>query len=148
MVALPSRADSWWGTDKALHFGISVGVAASATAVTALWIDAPLERAAIGALSSLTVGVAKELFDSLGLGQASFRDLTWDLIGSVIGAALAWAAERWVVTPLLHALAPTFVGSIQRGSSSVGFSGFESSPRGGKSRREALWAGDRSSAIW
>jgi len=108
--ALPAHADSWWGTDKALHLGVSVGLAASATAVTAAWIEDPLERAAIGVVSSLTLGVAKELFDGLGLGEASFRDLTWDLIGSVIGASLAWVVERWIVAPLLESIAPRFAG--------------------------------------
>ena len=108
--ALPVRADTWWGSDKALHLGVSVGLAAGATAVTAAWIEDPLERAAIGVVSSLSLGVAKELFDGLGLGEASFRDLTWDLIGSVVGASLAWIVERWIVAPLLEAIAPRFAG--------------------------------------
>lgn len=110
MSALPARADTWWGTDKALHLGVSVGLSAGATAVTAAWIEAPLQRAAVGVVSSFTLGVAKELLDGLGLGEASFRDLTWDLIGSVIGASLAWAVERWIVAPLLDSIAPAFAG--------------------------------------
>ncbi len=110
LVALPARADTWWGPDKALHLGVSIGLAAGATAVTAAWIEDPLERAAIGVVSSLTLGVAKELVDGLGLGAASFRDLTWDLIGSVIGASLVWVVERWIVAPLLESIAPRFAG--------------------------------------
>jgi putative lipoprotein len=110
LAAGPVRADTWWGTDKALHLSVSIGLAAGATAVTAAWIEGPLERAAIGIVSSLTLGVAKELADGLGLGEASFRDLTWDLIGSVIGASLAWIVERWIVSPLLDSVAPRFAG--------------------------------------
>lgn len=110
ITAVPARADAWWGSDKALHLGVSIGLAAGATAVTAAWIEDPLERAVIGAVSSVTIGVAKEFFDGLGLGEASFRDLTWDLVGSVIGGALAWVVERWIVGPLLESIAPRFAG--------------------------------------
>lgn len=110
VAALPARADAWWGPDKALHLGVSVGLAATATAVTAAWIDAPLDRAIIGALGAFSLGLAKEVADGLGLGTPSLRDLAWDLVGCVVGAALVYVVERLFVAPLLEALAPRFAG--------------------------------------
>ncbi|MBE2249269.1 MAG: hypothetical protein IAE78_06945 [Myxococcus sp.] len=110
LVAAPARADSWWGADKALHVSLSAGLALGATAVSAAWIEGPLERAAVGAAASFTLGVLKEVADGLGLGAPSLRDLTWNLIGAVVGATAAWAVERWLVGPLLEALAPRFAG--------------------------------------
>lgn len=106
-----SRADSWWAPDKALHFSISAGLAISATAVSAAWLPAPRDRAsrcAFALAATLALGIGKELADGLGLGSASFRDLTWNLAGAVVGAAAAWLFEALLVTPLTEALG--FVG--------------------------------------
>lgn len=110
LLSSPARADDWWGTDKALHLGVSVGLGAAGYSVGALLSDSRLDRVAAGVLGALTAGVVKELADGLGLGQPSLKDLTWDLIGSTTGALVGWLVDRFVVTPLLESLAPRFAG--------------------------------------
>ena len=48
------------------------------------------------------MGVAKELWDLSGHGDASWRDLTWDAVGTVTGLALA-AAIDWTLGKLHRA---------------------------------------------
>lgn len=86
-------ADPWWGPDKALHFGLSAGLAAGFYGVGTLFLDAPWERALFGGGVALGLGVAKELWDLTGRGQASWRDLCWDLIGVATGLLFAVAVD-------------------------------------------------------
>ena len=45
---------------------------------------------------SLSLGAAKELYDMHGGGQASGRDMAWNIIGTATGVGLAWVADiRW-----------------------------------------------------
>ena len=86
-------ADPWWGHDKALHLSISTGMGAIGygtlrlvgTNRTTSWV------AGVGA--SVTVGAGKEIADMAGMGDPSWRDFTWDLIGSVVGATIAWSID-------------------------------------------------------
>lgn len=110
LLSTPARADDWWGPDKALHLGVSVGLGAAAYSIGALSSEQQLDRLAAGVLGALTAGVLKEVADGLGLGQPSLKDLTWDLIGSTAGALAAWVIDRFLVTPLLEAFAPLFAG--------------------------------------
>ena len=92
VTAAPARAadeDPWWGHDKALHFGVSAGLGASGYAVSSLALDSRLERAAVGAAFSLTLGAGKELYDLSGGGNASWKDFTWDVAGTSVGVGLA-----------------------------------------------------------
>lgn len=110
LLSTPASADDWWGSDKALHLGVSVGLGAAGYSVGALLSERPIDRLAAGVLGALTAGVLKELADSLGLGKPSLKDLTWDLIGSMTGALVGWVVDRFVVTPLLESFAPRFAG--------------------------------------
>jgi len=95
--AVPSAApsgDPWLGRDKALHFGASAGLAAAGYGSGALASDEPWVPLATGAGLALGAGVAKELLDLAGLGTPSWRDLTWDLLGTATGLAGAWAVDR------------------------------------------------------
>lgn len=49
---------------------------------------------AVGAGIAMGAGIAKELADLAGAGDASWRDLTWDLIGTVTGLAFAWTVDK------------------------------------------------------
>lgn len=95
-VATPASAadpDPWLSTDKALHFGVSAGLAGlSYGGAALLWDDTGL-RLGVGASVALTAGVAKELWDLAGNGTPSWKDLTWDLIGTAVGLGLAFGID-------------------------------------------------------
>jgi putative lipoprotein len=60
-------------------------------------------RAGAGAALAVGAGVAKELWDLDGHGDASWRDLGWDLIGAAAGilvvAGVDWAVHRMFQPP-------------------------------------------------
>lgn len=91
--AAASDADPWFGQDKALHFGFSVALAASGYAVSSAWLDTRTERAIAGSTFSLTLGAGKELWDLSGHGDPSWRDFSWDVIGTAVGTGLALTAD-------------------------------------------------------
>lgn len=88
-TARAEEADPWWGRDKALHFGVSAGLAAGGYAGSSLALDRRWQRAAAGAGFALTLGAGKELYDLSGHGDASWRDFTWDVAGTAVGTAVA-----------------------------------------------------------
>jgi putative lipoprotein len=93
-AASPAAAqDDWLGRDKALHFGISAALSASAYGVSAIWLEPPAYRTLIGASTALVAGAAKEVWDAAGHGDPSGKDFTWDLVGAVTGAGLALAVD-------------------------------------------------------
>ena len=92
--AAAADPDPWFGTDKALHCGLSAGIAGlSYGGAALLWDDVGL-RLGLGTSVALTAGIAKELWDLAGNGTPSWKDLTWDAIGTVAGLALAFAIDR------------------------------------------------------
>jgi putative lipoprotein len=94
----PARAadDPWFGHDKELHFAASASLAVVGYAGTSLVTDHRAVRAGVAAGFALGAGVAKELWDLEGHGDASWRDLTWDVVGTATGVAVA-AAIDWLV---------------------------------------------------
>lgn len=85
--------DEWLAPDKALHFSVSAALASGGYALGALdWHERSV-RAAAGATFALTLGAAKELLDLAGLGEPSWRDLTWDVVGAAVGVALALGVD-------------------------------------------------------
>lgn len=95
----PARAedpDPWFGRDKALHFGASALLAGGGYAGASLATDDTRVRLAVGGGLALSAGVAKELWDLAGHGDPSWRDLTWDVVGTATGLAVA-AAIDWAV---------------------------------------------------
>jgi putative lipoprotein len=92
----PARAadpDTWFGRDKALHFTATASLALAGYGGAALKTSEPLTRAAAGATHGLGAGIAKELFDLTGAGDASWRDLTWDVVGTATGVLVATAID-------------------------------------------------------
>lgn len=89
--------DPWFGRDKALHFGASAALAAGAYAASSLVFEDRNARLISGAGIALTAGVAKEIDDLGGKGDASWRDLTWDVVGTGAGLLAAWLLDRYVV---------------------------------------------------
>ena len=85
--------DPWWGRDKALHLGVSTGLAAAGYGVSSLWLDRAWQRASAGAAFSLTLGVGKEVADWAGYGQPSYKDLLYDIAGTALGVTLAYLVD-------------------------------------------------------
>ncbi len=88
-TASASDADPWFGQDKALHFSFSVVLSAGGYAASSAFLDSRTERVIAGSTFSLTLGAGKELWDLSGHGDPSWRDFTWDLVGTAVGVALA-----------------------------------------------------------
>lgn len=85
--------DPWWGRDKALHLTVSAGLASGGYALGSLVLDRPWQRATAGAAFSLTLGIAKEIRDSMGYGQASYKDFVFDVAGTALGITLAYLVD-------------------------------------------------------
>lgn len=99
VVARPARAsdpDPWLGRDKALHFGVSSGIAATSYAASALVLDARGHALLAAGSFTLAVGVGKELLDLAGYGDPSWKDLAADLAGTLVGLALGWSVDLLV----------------------------------------------------
>src|SRR5687767_10062859 len=79
--------DDWFGRDKGLHAAASAVIAAGSYAASTPWLDDRGSRAAVGASVALAAGIGKELWDAAGTGDASGKDLVWDVIGTAIGVS-------------------------------------------------------------
>ncbi|MEP7122712.1 MAG: hypothetical protein ABJE95_17440 [Byssovorax sp.] len=89
-AAPPAPAlDPWFGPDKALHFTLSSVIAAGGYGMTSLFSDRLATRIAFGAGLGVTVGAAKELWDLSGHGDPSWKDFTWDVLGTAVGVGIA-----------------------------------------------------------
>jgi len=104
LLATEARAqqadtDPWFGRDKALHFAASASLAVVGYAGTSLATDSRPTRVVVGASFALGVGVLKEVWDLTGHGDASWRDLTWDLVGTTTGILVAYAID-WMILRL------------------------------------------------
>jgi len=88
--------DAWWGKDKQAHFFVSSGIAAA----TYLWLGQsqmePFLRMGVSTGVVLGLGAIKEVWDVLGHGHPSWKDMTWNVIGSVVGLVVAWVVEYWL----------------------------------------------------
>jgi len=88
--------DPWWGKDKQKHLLLSSGAALA----TYMWLGCfGLESSLRMGATSLVVlgaGALKEARDAMGYGHASWKDMTWNVIGLAVGLAVAWVVERWL----------------------------------------------------
>ena len=89
-------SDPWFGHDKALHFTASASLAMVGYGAAALKTDDRPTRVAAGVVIALGAGLLKEAWDLTGHGDASWRDLTWDVIGTATGVLLAYAID-WAI---------------------------------------------------
>lgn len=99
--ALPARAraetsDPWFARDKALHFSASSLIAGGGYGGASLLTERTWLRSTSGAALGLAAGVGKELYDLSGRGHPSWRDLTWDAVGTATGVLVAWLLDRYV----------------------------------------------------
>jgi putative lipoprotein len=91
--------DPWFGRDKALHFAASASIAVVVYAGASFHTDDRPTRIAAAATLALAAGLAKETWDLSGHGDASWRDLAWDVIGTTTGVLFAYAID-WAVSRL------------------------------------------------
>ena len=84
-----ARVDPWFGYDKAQHFLASGLVTVSAQYTYEVKFGGS-RRGVLpaSALTSLSVGLAKEVYDVYRPGGSGFsrRDLVWDALGTAVGA--------------------------------------------------------------
>jgi len=88
--------DPWFGRDKALHASVSAAIAGATYAVSAPLFDARYPPLLLGAGVSIAAGAVKELHDLAGYGDPSWKDFTWDVIGTAGGLAIAWGIDLLV----------------------------------------------------
>jgi putative lipoprotein len=96
----PARAadpDPWFGRDKALHFGATFVLGSGGYAGAALLTPRTDLRVTAGACLGLTAGIAKEVYDRYAGGDPSWRDLTWDVMGTATGVLVAWLIDRYLL---------------------------------------------------
>ena len=89
-------SDPWFGRDKALHFATSASIAVVVYAGASFQTESRAKRIVAAASLALAAGLAKEAWDLSGHGDASGRDLAWDVIGTSTGVLLAYAID-WAV---------------------------------------------------
>ena len=98
-----ANADPWFGRDKLIHFAASGSLAVVGYANASMLTENRPLRIGAGATLALGAGVAKELWDLDGHGDASWRDLSWDLIGAATGLLVSvgvdWAVHRMFRPP-------------------------------------------------
>jgi putative lipoprotein len=105
LLATPAHAqqmadsDPWFGRDKALHFGASASIAVVVYAGSSFKTEHRPTRAAAAFSVALGAGILKETWDLTGHGDASWRDLTWDVVGTTTGVLFAYAID-WAISRL------------------------------------------------
>ncbi len=81
--------DNWKGKDKAQHFAFSAAMAAAGNAYADRQNMRHRDAAQFGILFSVSLGAAKELYDSRPEGTGwSWHDFTYDVAGAVAGYSL------------------------------------------------------------
>jgi putative lipoprotein len=85
--------DSFWGRDKALHFAAAGTIAGGGYALgTAIWPER-WKALALGGAAAVGAGALKEGLDAAGLGDPSWKDFAWDVIGAACGLGVAFAID-------------------------------------------------------
>ena len=114
LLALPPAAraadpDPWFGADKAKHFAATTALSVGGYACASLFDGRPAVRLAAAGTLAMGAGIAKEPWDLAGHGDASWRDLTWDGIGTATGLLAGffvdWMWRAW--HPEARSAAPT-----------------------------------------
>jgi putative lipoprotein len=95
-LAAPPDPDPWFGRDKALHFSVSAGIAGLGYGTTALFTSDLRIRMAFGGGVAIAAGAGKELLDLTGLGDPSWKDFAWDVLGTVVGVGISIAIDTAV----------------------------------------------------
>ena len=97
----PQRGRSLVGARQAAALFGAGSLAVIGYANASMLTESRPARAAAGGALAVGAGVAKELWDLDGHGDASWRDLTWDLIGAATGVLLSLGVD-WAVHRMFH----------------------------------------------
>lgn len=87
--------DPWWAEDKAAHLAVSTVLSAAVTrhGMHVGNSGAKAHAQAVGVV--LLIGASKEAYDATYGGTGwSWRDMTWNLLGSLLGGAMARMATQ------------------------------------------------------
>ncbi|TYL40938.1 YfiM family lipoprotein [Dickeya sp. ws52] len=86
--------DRWTGPDKAEHFLASALISAASSEVAERQHQSRNHSATFGLMFSVSIGAAKETYDSRPQGSGwSVKDFTWDIAGATAGYCLWQAAH-------------------------------------------------------
>ena len=96
-AAQAAEPDPWFGRDKAMHFSVSFALAGNAYADSSAFTKRASIRVLSGVGVGLAAGIAKELADQYGGRGLSWRDLTWDAVGTATGTLVAWLVDRYLL---------------------------------------------------
>lgn len=88
--------DPWLAKDKSLHFGVTAGISSLSYVGASFFTPSLVWRTTIGVGVGVAVGGAKEVLDMTGFGDPSWKDFTWDVVGSVVGAGLCLGIDAAV----------------------------------------------------
>jgi putative lipoprotein len=94
--AQAAEPDPWFGRDKVMHFTVSFALAGTSYAAAAGCTKRTSLRVLSGAGIALSAGLAKELADQYSGRGLSWRDLTWDAVGTATGTLVAWLVDRYL----------------------------------------------------
>ncbi|MBI4844881.1 MAG: hypothetical protein HY810_00115 [Candidatus Omnitrophica bacterium] len=87
LFAYTDNDNEWTGADKAVHFTVSCGLSLGAYNYYKKNTDYSDSKAKTAAFcTSLAFGLAKELIDE----EFSWKDLTWDAVGSAVGIGISF----------------------------------------------------------
>ncbi|TCL04409.1 MULTISPECIES: YfiM family lipoprotein [Sodalis] len=86
--------DTWTGQDKTVHFAASAALAMAGGAVAEHQNASPARSRNIGFAFSISLGAAKEGFDSRAAGTGwSWKDFAWDVAGAATGYTLYYLSD-------------------------------------------------------
>jgi putative lipoprotein len=92
-VARAADNDPFFGQDKALHFVVAGAIAGTGYGVTTAFADERWKAFAVGGSAAIAAGALKEGLDAMGLGDPSWKDFAWDVIGAAAGVGVAWVID-------------------------------------------------------
>jgi putative lipoprotein len=96
-AAQAAEPDPWFGRDKVIHFSVSFALAGNAYADSSAFTKRTSIRVLSGVGVGLAAGIAKEIADRYDGGDASWRDFTWDIVGTATGTLVAWLVDRYLL---------------------------------------------------
>jgi putative lipoprotein len=82
-------SDPWFGPDKAAHFGVTFGLSAAGYGAGVAAFDERWAAITLGSSVALGLGALKEALDAAGLGQPSWKDIAWDVLGTALGIGVS-----------------------------------------------------------